>query len=188
MSSYELWNFTQPHSILLTLNTTGGFLCVNSWQLKCVCIVCYRDLGKCEEDKKGACMCWLFFIIFPSLFIFLCSGVWTTLLYFVYIEHQICKNAVTGELVPVILAIPSLKNIYISSTSVTQRNTIILIFKYRIFQAWHSLSFPRWKLNTRCLIQAQFWHDLPLNWKVRNCYFSNPELEFFFSLEVLVSF
>lgn len=33
-----------------------------------VCIVFYRDLGECEEDREGASMHWLFFITFPGLF------------------------------------------------------------------------------------------------------------------------
>jgi len=40
---------------------------------ECVCKVCYEDLGECEEDKEGACVCWLFYI--PKFICFLCFGV-----------------------------------------------------------------------------------------------------------------
>lgn len=68
---------------------------------ECVGIVCYNDLGKCEEDKEGACVCWLFFITFPCLFFF-CALVSELLFYFLCVELYICKNTATEELLQVL--------------------------------------------------------------------------------------
>lgn len=84
MSSYELWNFTQPHSILLTLSTTGGFLCVNGWQLKSVFAQYVTEtLGSVRRTRKVH-VCVGCFSLYSQVCLFLCSAVSATLLYYVY--------------------------------------------------------------------------------------------------------
>lgn len=66
--------------------------------------------------------------------LFFCALVCELLFYIMCIELQICKNTVTGGLVPFILAILRPKYVYISSTLVTQRNTIIPILSAKSVQ------------------------------------------------------
>lgn len=76
------------------------------------------------------------FPLYSQACFFFCAVASEPLFYILCIELQVCKNTVTGELVPLILATLCLKNVYISNTSVTCRSIIIPILSAQsaIFQ------------------------------------------------------